>query len=179
MVAAQCSLSFELSFSFKHSLRSFHLDLFMGTCYPISTLLNIILNWHILYVGVVAICWPSPVQAMMCAYLLHISDSLNLVLSSVLLHPSSAVLNFPCGIGSVVCGPVDTYFLMYFTMSKQFWKVLNWNIRGLNCADKWLHIRNKISDSGCSTVFFQEIKKELVESVWKQRIHYADAAKRN
>jgi hypothetical protein len=40
-----------------------------------------------------------------------------------------------------------------------FWHVLSWNVRGLNSADKWPAIRNKIEESNASTVFLQETKK--------------------
>lgn len=40
------------------------------------------------------------------------------------------------------------------------WKVLCWNVRGLNSDRKWNSIRNKISDSACDVICFQETKKE-------------------
>jgi hypothetical protein len=55
---------------------------------------------------------------------------------------------------------------LVFPMSrrqKQIWKVLNWNIRGLNDKDKWTLIFNKIKESGCHVICFQETKRELID----------------
>ena len=40
------------------------------------------------------------------------------------------------------------------------WKVLCWNIRGLNADDKQLALYNKIVESGCALACIQETKKE-------------------
>jgi exonuclease III len=48
-------------------------------------------------------------------------------------------------------------------MHKIFWKVLNWNIRGLNDPAKWTLIFNKIRESGCQVICFQESKRETVD----------------
>jgi hypothetical protein len=48
-------------------------------------------------------------------------------------------------------------------MHKIFWKVLNWNIRGLNDPDKWTLIFNKIRESGCQVICFQESKTKNVD----------------
>ena len=40
------------------------------------------------------------------------------------------------------------------------WKVLCWNIRGLNAEDKQLALYNKIVESGCAVACVQETKKE-------------------
>jgi exonuclease III len=48
-------------------------------------------------------------------------------------------------------------------MHKIFWKVLNWNIRGLNYPDKWTLIFNKIRETGYQVIRFQESKIENVD----------------
>lgn len=40
------------------------------------------------------------------------------------------------------------------------WKVLCWNVRGLNSEWKWDSIRDKIVASACDVICFQETKKE-------------------
>jgi exonuclease III len=50
-----------------------------------------------------------------------------------------------------------------FPMHKIFWKILNWNIRGLNDPAKWTLIFDKIRESGCNVVCFQESKRENVD----------------
>lgn len=40
------------------------------------------------------------------------------------------------------------------------WSILCWNVRGINRADKWPLIRNKIDESNCEIICFQETKKE-------------------
>lgn len=45
-------------------------------------------------------------------------------------------------------------------MSTTDWKILAWNIRGINSKDKWVHIAKKIDESGCSVICFQETKRE-------------------
>jgi hypothetical protein len=43
------------------------------------------------------------------------------------------------------------------------WKVLCWNVRGINSDTKWDCIRDKISESGCDIVCLQETKKEFFD----------------
>jgi exonuclease III len=43
------------------------------------------------------------------------------------------------------------------------WKVLCWNIRGLNSDDKQRAVYNKIIESGCAVACFQETKKETFD----------------
>jgi hypothetical protein len=50
-----------------------------------------------------------------------------------------------------------------YPMHKIFWKVSNWNIRGFNDPTKWTLISNKIRDSGCQVICFQESKRESVD----------------
>jgi exonuclease III len=44
--------------------------------------------------------------------------------------------------------------------SNRLWKILNWNLRGINSENKWLALANKISESNCDIVCIQETKRE-------------------
>jgi hypothetical protein len=47
---------------------------------------------------------------------------------------------------------------MNATQQTRKWKVLCWNVRGLNAKEKWEAIRDKISESGCDVFDVQFIK---------------------
>jgi len=40
------------------------------------------------------------------------------------------------------------------------WKILCWNVRGINSVSKWDSVRDKIVESGCDIVCLQETKRE-------------------
>jgi exonuclease III len=40
------------------------------------------------------------------------------------------------------------------------WKILNWNLRGINLEKKWLALSSKIEESGCDIICLQETKRE-------------------
>ena len=44
-------------------------------------------------------------------------------------------------------------------MQFKAWKVLYWNVRGINSEQKQLAPRNAISSSGCSVICLQETKR--------------------
>jgi len=44
------------------------------------------------------------------------------------------------------------------------WNVLSWNVRGINAPWKWNAIRNKVVESKCDIICFQETKKEGFDS---------------
>ena len=48
--------------------------------------------------------------------------------------------------------------------SKLIWHILCWNIRGLNSADKWPLVRDKIEESAASILCFQETKRAVIDS---------------
>jgi exonuclease III len=52
---------------------------------------------------------------------------------------------------------------MSINHTKLSWKVLNWNVRGLNDKDKWVIIYDKIQESGCHIICFQETKRESID----------------
>lgn len=43
------------------------------------------------------------------------------------------------------------------------WRILCWNVRGINSEDKQLALRNAISSSGCSVIFLQETKRVMFD----------------
>lgn len=40
------------------------------------------------------------------------------------------------------------------------WNILKWNVRGINSSIRWNDIRQKINESSCSIMTFQETKRE-------------------
>ena len=50
------------------------------------------------------------------------------------------------------------------------WKVLCWNVRGINSDTKWDCIRDKISELGCDIVCLQETKKEFFDIQFIKKI---------
>jgi exonuclease III len=40
------------------------------------------------------------------------------------------------------------------------WKLLNWNLRGINSEKEWLALTGKIEESGCEIICLQETKRE-------------------
>ena len=44
------------------------------------------------------------------------------------------------------------------------WKVMCWNVRGLNSDKKWNSIRDKIIESGCDIACLQETKKDFFDN---------------
>lgn len=46
------------------------------------------------------------------------------------------------------------------------WNILCWNVRGINAAEKWSTICNKIDESNCEIFCFQETKKENFDSAF-------------
>lgn len=43
------------------------------------------------------------------------------------------------------------------------WKVLCWNVRGLNADTKWNSVRDKIFESACDVICLQETKKNFFD----------------
>lgn len=43
------------------------------------------------------------------------------------------------------------------------WKILNWNIRGINSDAKWEAIRNKVAETQCDIICLQETKREFFD----------------
>jgi exonuclease III len=55
---------------------------------------------------------------------------------------------------------------MNFMSHKRAWKILCWNIRGINSENKWDAIRSKIAESNCDIVCLQETKRESFDSLY-------------
>jgi exonuclease III len=53
---------------------------------------------------------------------------------------------------------------MNTTHQTRKWKVLCWNVRGLNAKEKWEAIRDKISESGCDVICLQETKRQTFDA---------------
>jgi hypothetical protein len=47
--------------------------------------------------------------------------------------------------------------------SSKLWKVLCWNIRGINSQLKWDALRDKIRDIQCDIICIQETKRDLFD----------------
>jgi exonuclease III len=45
--------------------------------------------------------------------------------------------------------------------SNRRWKILCWNIIGINAISKWTSLRSKILESKCDIVYIQETKREI------------------
>jgi hypothetical protein len=49
----------------------------------------------------------------------------------------------------------------YFPMDhNRSWKILNWNLRGINSEKKWVALSSKIDESNCDIICLQETKRE-------------------
>lgn len=55
--------------------------------------------------------------------------------------------------------PTLGLFIMNTSQHRKQWKVLCWNVRGLDAEAKWDSIRDKIVESKCDVVCLQETKK--------------------
>jgi hypothetical protein len=53
---------------------------------------------------------------------------------------------------------------------KRLWKILNWNIRGINAEEKWLALANKIEESGCDIICLQETKRQTFDMDYIKKI---------
>ncbi|KAJ1253597.1 hypothetical protein BS78_K020200 [Paspalum vaginatum] len=54
--------------------------------------------------------------------------------------------------------------------SGRSWKILCWNVRGLNATKKWNSIRDKIIDSRCDIICLQETKKQEFDYLFIKKI---------
>lgn len=50
------------------------------------------------------------------------------------------------------------------------WKVLSWNVRGLNSDHKWDIIKSKVVESQCDIICLQETKKETFNDAFIRNI---------
>lgn len=47
---------------------------------------------------------------------------------------------------------------------------MSWNVRGINTSSKWNAIRDKVLDSACDVVCFQETKKETLDLAFLKNV---------
>lgn len=52
------------------------------------------------------------------------------------------------------------------TQNLREWKVICWNVRGLNADRKWNSIRNKIIESACDVICVQETKTDVSDQAF-------------
>lgn len=55
-------------------------------------------------------------------------------------------------------------------MTSRLWKVLCWNVRGVNSDKKWNSIRDKVLESNCDIVCLQETKREALDLTFIRNI---------
>jgi exonuclease III len=46
------------------------------------------------------------------------------------------------------------------------WKILDWNVRGVNSQDRWDDLSNKINESNCNILCLQETKREIFDNAY-------------
>jgi exonuclease III len=44
------------------------------------------------------------------------------------------------------------------------WKVLCWNVRGINSAEKWNPIKDTLTEASCDIFCFQETKRQICDT---------------
>jgi exonuclease III len=57
------------------------------------------------------------------------------------------------------------------TNKNKDWKVLTWNVRGINSEWKWNTVKNKLTESNCDIACLQEMKKEIIDANFIKRIY--------
>ena len=63
----------------------------------------------------------------------------------------------------IVCSFLATFSSLCFIMFTRIWKVLCWNVRGLNSESRQRAVRNKIDESQCQVICLQETKMETFD----------------
>jgi exonuclease III len=62
------------------------------------------------------------------------------------------------------CAPLEASLFIRALNSKRSWRILSWNIRGINSEGKWDAIRSKVAESGCDIICLQVTKRESFDS---------------
>jgi hypothetical protein len=62
---------------------------------------------------------------------------------------------------------------MNISRSNRSWKILCWNIRGINSEGKWDAIKSKIKESSCDILFLQETKREFFDAQYIKNFCHA------
>jgi exonuclease III len=55
-------------------------------------------------------------------------------------------------------------------MSTRSWKVLSWNVRGINSDKKWDVVRDRVMDNNCDVICLQETKKQSFDLLFIKKI---------
>jgi len=55
-------------------------------------------------------------------------------------------------------------------LNSKFWKVLCWNVHGINSEKKWDSIRDKITESNCDILCIQETKRENFDAPFIKKL---------
>ena len=50
------------------------------------------------------------------------------------------------------------------------WKILNWNIRGINSELKWIALAAKIEECGCDIICLQETKRDNFDTEYIKKV---------
>jgi exonuclease III len=53
--------------------------------------------------------------------------------------------------------------------TQKCWKVLCWNVRGINSDDKWTPIKDTITEAGCDVFCLQETKRQSFDSLFLKK----------
>jgi len=64
---------------------------------------------------------------------------------------------------------IQILIIMNLTPNRS-WNVLCWNVRGLNAVRKWDSIKNKVLNTNCDIICFQETKKETMDQAFVRKI---------
>ena len=54
--------------------------------------------------------------------------------------------------------------------TNRFWKILCWNVRGVNSDKKWNSIGDNVIENSSDIVCLQETKKEIIDYVFLKNI---------
>lgn len=55
-------------------------------------------------------------------------------------------------------------------MATRTWKVLCWNVRGLNSDKKWDAIRDTVLECSCDIIYLQETRKDSFDRMFINKI---------
>ena len=59
--------------------------------------------------------------------------------------------------------------------NKRSWNILNWNVRGIISSARWDDIRQKIDESACCIMIFQETKRDSFDLAYIKKIAPRDS----
>jgi len=55
-------------------------------------------------------------------------------------------------------------------MAHKFWKILCWNVRGLNSDKKWDAVRDRVVECSCDIICLQDTKKDSFDRIFINKI---------